>query len=53
MAFKDATFQNTDTNNIEVYRTFTFKKDGAYIALLFVNWANDQSKEVTYNFIDG
>ena len=38
---------------IDVYRTFVFKQDGAYIALLFVNWGNTDSTAVTYSFLDG
>jgi hypothetical protein len=53
MAFKDETFKRTDKNIIDVYRSSVFKKDGAYIALLFVNWGYSNSTEVTYNFLDG
>ena len=53
MAYKDETFKNTDSNMIDVYRTFVFKQDGAYISLLFVNWANANSTAVTYSFVDG
>lgn len=53
MAYKDTTFKNTDKNMIEVYRTFVFKDDGAFIALLFVNWGYSDSTAVTYNFLDG